>query len=40
MRERQSGYVVAMKMMLKVDLLRSKMQHQLRREIEIQSNLK
>ncbi|KFH73691.1 AUR protein kinase [Podila verticillata NRRL 6337] len=40
MRERQSGFVVAMKMMLKVDLLKANMQHQLRREIEIQSNLK
>lgn len=40
MRERQSGFVVAMKMMLKADLLRSNMQHQLRREIDIQSNLK
>ncbi|KAG0363977.1 hypothetical protein BG005_000009 [Podila minutissima] len=40
MRERQSGYVVAMKVMLKAELLKSNMQHQLRREIEIQSNLK
>ncbi|KAG0031359.1 hypothetical protein BGZ82_007001 [Podila clonocystis] len=40
MRERQSGFVVAMKMMMKADLLRCNMQHQLRREIDIQSNLK
>ncbi|KAG0342108.1 hypothetical protein BG004_005755, partial [Podila humilis] len=40
MRERHSGFVVAMKVMQKSALLKHKMQHQLRREIDIQSNLK
>ncbi|KAI7822521.1 kinase-like domain-containing protein [Gamsiella multidivaricata] len=40
MRERQSGFVVAMKVMLKSELLKANMEHQLRREIDIQSNLK
>ncbi|KAF8939123.1 hypothetical protein BGZ58_010556 [Dissophora ornata] len=40
MRERQSGYVVAMKVLLKSELLKVNMEHQLRREIDIQSNLK
>ncbi|KAF9113682.1 hypothetical protein BGX27_001045 [Mortierella sp. AM989] len=40
MRERQSGFVVAMKVLLKSELLKANMEHQLRREIDIQSNLK
>ncbi|KAF9959247.1 Serine/threonine-protein kinase ark1 [Modicella reniformis] len=40
MRERQSGYIVALKVILKSELLKYKMEHQLRREIDIQSNLK
>ncbi|KAF9438939.1 hypothetical protein BGZ76_002938 [Entomortierella beljakovae] len=40
MRERQSGYIVAMKVILKAELLKANMEHQLRREIDIQSNLK
>jgi serine/threonine protein kinase len=40
MRERQSGFVVAMKVLAKSELLKCKMEHQLRREIDIQSNLK
>ncbi|KAF9202659.1 hypothetical protein BGZ49_007190 [Haplosporangium sp. Z 27] len=40
MRERQSGFVVAMKVLLKSELLKVNMEHQLRREIDIQSNLK
>ncbi|KAF9274728.1 hypothetical protein BGZ68_000415 [Mortierella alpina] len=40
MRERQSGFVVAMKVIHKADLMKANMEHQLRREIDIQSNLK
>ncbi|KAI1300679.1 hypothetical protein EDD11_006058 [Mortierella claussenii] len=40
MRERQSGFVVAMKVLQKSELLKYNMEHQLRREIDIQSNLK
>ncbi|KAF9583259.1 spindle assembly checkpoint kinase [Lunasporangiospora selenospora] len=40
MREKQSGFVVAMKVLQKADLLRHKIEHQLRREIDIQSNLR
>ncbi|ORZ04560.1 aurora kinase A-like protein [Lobosporangium transversale] len=40
MRERQSRFVVAMKVVLKSDLLKHNMEHQLRREIDIQSNLR
>ncbi|KAI8348979.1 Anthranilamide 10 bound To Auroraa [Mortierella sp. GBAus27b] len=40
MRERQSGYIVAMKVLVKAELLKAGMEHQLRREIDIQSNLK
>ncbi|KAG0315771.1 hypothetical protein BGZ99_007265 [Dissophora globulifera] len=40
MRERRSGFVVAMKVLLKSELLKANMEHQLRREIDIQSNLK
>ncbi|KAF9194512.1 hypothetical protein BGZ50_006237 [Haplosporangium sp. Z 11] len=40
MRERQTGFVVAMKAILKSDLIKAKMEHQLHREIDIQSNLR
>jgi len=40
MRERQSGYIVAMKVLNKSELLNHNMVRQLRREIDIQSNLK
>ncbi|KAG9068627.1 hypothetical protein KI688_010903 [Linnemannia hyalina] len=40
MRERRTGFVVAMKVLLKSELLNANMEHQLRREIDIQSNLK
>ncbi|KAG0206582.1 hypothetical protein BGX28_002018 [Mortierella sp. GBA30] len=40
MRERQSGFVVAMKVIYKSALMKANMEHQLRREIDIQSNLK
>ncbi|KAF9907409.1 hypothetical protein EC991_010969 [Linnemannia zychae] len=40
MRERRTGFLVAMKVMLKSELIKAKMENQLRREIDIQSNLK
>ncbi|KAG0207815.1 hypothetical protein BGX33_006622 [Mortierella sp. NVP41] len=40
MRERQTGFIVAMKVLLKSELLKANMENQLRREIDIQSNLK
>ncbi|KAG0256859.1 hypothetical protein BG011_004279, partial [Mortierella polycephala] len=40
MRERQTGFVVAMKVLLKSELIKANMEHQLRREIDIQSNLR
>ncbi|KAG0066493.1 hypothetical protein BGZ89_007224 [Linnemannia elongata] len=40
MRERRTGFIVAMKVLLKSELLKANMEHQLRREIDIQSNLK
>jgi aurora kinase, other len=39
-REKQSGWVVAIKVLEKSQLLRSNVEHQLRREIEIQSDLR
>ncbi|CBJ26242.1 Aurora-like Serine/threonine protein kinase [Ectocarpus siliculosus] len=39
-RERRSGYVVAMKVLQKKQLSKSGVEHQLRREIEIQSHLR
>ncbi|KAF9150324.1 hypothetical protein BG015_007858 [Linnemannia schmuckeri] len=40
MRERRTGFIVAMKVLLKSELLKANMENQLRREIDIQSNLK
>ncbi|KAK3844232.1 MAG: kinase-like domain-containing protein [Linnemannia gamsii] len=40
MRERQTGFLVAMKVLLKSELIKANMENQLRREIDIQSNLK
>mmetsp|Transcript_22397 Transcript_22397/g.39696 ORF Transcript_22397/g.39696 Transcript_22397/m.39696 type:complete len:356 (-) Transcript_22397:175-1242(-) len=39
-RERKSGYIVAIKILKKSQLMKSNVEHQLRREIEIQANLK
>jgi aurora kinase, other len=39
-RERQSGYVVALKVLHKQQLAASRVEHQLRREVEIQSHLR
>ena len=39
-RERRSGYIVAIKVLHKQQLLKAGVEHQLRREIEIQSNLR
>jgi serine/threonine protein kinase len=39
-REKQSKFIVALKIIHKKQLLKNKMEHQLRREIEIQSNLR
>jgi aurora kinase len=39
-REKQSKYVVALKVLFKSQLLKSRVEHQLRREIEIQSHLR
>lgn len=39
-REKQSGYIVALKVLFKNQLQESKVEHQLRREIEIQSHLR
>lgn len=39
-RERQSGYVVALKVLFKGQLRSAKVEHQLRREVEIQSHLR
>ena len=39
-RERRSGYIVAVKVLHKQQLLKAGVEHQLRREIEIQSNLR
>ncbi|KAF9930861.1 hypothetical protein FBU30_011150 [Linnemannia zychae] len=40
MRERRTGFIVAMKVLLKSELMKANMENQLRREIDIQSNLK
>jgi len=40
MRERRTGFIVAMKVIMKSELIKANMEHQLRREIDIQSNLK
>ncbi|KAI8852407.1 kinase-like domain-containing protein [Chytridium lagenaria] len=39
-REKKSGYVVALKILFKAELIESKVEKQLRREIEIQSHLR
>ncbi|KAJ3213178.1 hypothetical protein HDU67_003193 [Dinochytrium kinnereticum] len=39
-REKKSGYVVALKILFKAELIQSKVEKQLRREIEIQSHLR
>ncbi|CAN8073224.1 unnamed protein product [Agarophyton chilense] len=39
-REKRSKYIVALKVLFKEQLLKSKVEHQLRREIEIQSHLR
>src|SRR5262245_36609951 len=39
-RERQSKYLVALKVLFKVQLQKAKVEHQLRREIEIQAHLR
>jgi serine/threonine protein kinase len=39
-REKRSGYVVALKVLLKSELRQAKVEKQLRREIEIQSHLR
>jgi aurora kinase len=39
-RERSSGYIVAVKVLHKYQLVKSNVEHQLRREIEIQANLR
>ena len=39
-KEKKSGYILALKMMYKSELIRHKMQRQLRREIEIQTRLR
>ncbi len=39
-RERSSKFVVALKVLFKVQLQRASVEHQLRREIEIQSHLR
>ncbi|KAI9189420.1 hypothetical protein H9P43_000853 [Blastocladiella emersonii ATCC 22665] len=39
-REKQSGYIVALKILVKEELQKERVENQLRREIEIQSNLR
>ena len=39
-REKQSGYIVALKVLFKNQLQENNVEHQLRREIEIQSHLR
>ena len=39
-REKQSKYIVALKVMFKSQLIKNNVQHQLRREIEIQAHLR
>jgi len=39
-RERKSGYIVALKVLFKKELQKCEVEHQLRREIEIQTNLR
>lgn len=39
-REKQSRYVVALKVIFKTQITQAKLEHQLRREIEIQAHLR
>lgn len=39
-REKRSGYIVALKVLFKTELVENKVEKQLRREIEIQSHLR
>lgn len=39
-REKQSQYIIALKVIFKVQVTKAKLEHQLRREIEIQAHLR
>lgn len=39
-REKSSGFIVALKVLFKTQILKANVQHQLKREIEIQTHLR